>query len=380
MNRDTSLEQVRGNPTMPSSNKTTAYAKILKCGRTSLVRQTKSLGTSQQTIWPDDNKAKVVMKNKRKADQNVIPQQSTTSKLKGYAQKRIDGKRISYGPLKRRFMLLNQRVSLIPDHPEKGLPSDESFVWIKASYRAYQLADRFTKALPEDRVKYLCQKDWYEMFLDSSLDLEVVRLGINPMIQPEPEDLPKDNPKLEIAVLRLKRGDVDWGIIALAVLRSCLPVRDSSSDGKLSASACYECCLIAANRMRYDDEILPFNSWVPIGKSNFVLDLQKKQRNPSFLSLWNLQNTNFFRAFTASASVPAIYVQQEALEITPIDQAHQFVSPPSGDAIIDFVNEFGLSRGSSLCIQDGCEPPISALESYIVNDQPMSHRQDFWVW
>ncbi|GJT16851.1 hypothetical protein Tco_0875557 [Tanacetum coccineum] len=30
---------------------------------------------------------------------------------------------------------------------------------------------------------------------------KVVRLGINPMIQPEPEDLPKDNPKLEIAVL-----------------------------------------------------------------------------------------------------------------------------------------------------------------------------------
>ncbi|GJU43049.1 hypothetical protein Tco_1200315 [Tanacetum coccineum] len=33
-------------------------------------------------------------------------------------------------------------------------------------------------------------------------DKLVVRLGINPMIQPEPEDLPKDNPKLEIAVLR----------------------------------------------------------------------------------------------------------------------------------------------------------------------------------
>ncbi|GKB93648.1 hypothetical protein Tco_0979785, partial [Tanacetum coccineum] len=31
----------------------------------------------------------------------------------------------------------------------------------------------------------------------------VVRLGINPMIQPEPEDLPKDNPKLEIAVLSM---------------------------------------------------------------------------------------------------------------------------------------------------------------------------------
>ncbi|GJV50201.1 hypothetical protein Tco_1440413 [Tanacetum coccineum] len=33
---------------------------------------------------------------------------------------------------------------------------------------------------------------------------KVVRLGINPMIQPEPEDLPKDNPKLEIAVLRVE--------------------------------------------------------------------------------------------------------------------------------------------------------------------------------
>ncbi|GKA96809.1 retrovirus-related pol polyprotein from transposon TNT 1-94 [Tanacetum coccineum] len=53
-----------------------------------------------------------------------------------------------------------------------------------------------------------------------------------------------------------------------------------------------------------------------------------------------LQNTNFFRAFTASASVLAIYIHQfwNTL-ITPIDQAHQFVSPPSGDAIMDFVNE-----------------------------------------
>ncbi|GJX92328.1 hypothetical protein Tco_0345654 [Tanacetum coccineum] len=33
--------------------------------------------------------------------------------------------------------------------------------------------------------------------------LAVVRLGINPMIQPEPDDLPKDNPELEIAVLRV---------------------------------------------------------------------------------------------------------------------------------------------------------------------------------
>ncbi|GKA78541.1 hypothetical protein Tco_0785078 [Tanacetum coccineum] len=40
--------------------------------------------------------------------------------------------------------------------------------------------------------------------------------------------------------------------------------------------------------IRSDDQILPFATWVPIGKSNFVLDLQKKQRNPIFqISFWN---------------------------------------------------------------------------------------------
>nr|GEW69705.1 retrovirus-related Pol polyprotein from transposon TNT 1-94 [Tanacetum cinerariifolium] len=62
---------------------------------------------------------------------------------------------------------------------------------------------------------------------------------------------------------------------------------------------------------RSDDQILPFAAWVPIGKSNFVLDLHKKQKNLIFqISVDILQNTNFFRAFTASASVPAIYIQQ----------------------------------------------------------------------
>ncbi|GJZ19757.1 hypothetical protein Tco_0556347 [Tanacetum coccineum] len=48
---------------------------------------------------------------------------------------------------------------------------------------------------------------WYLV----SIKEKVVRLGINPMIQPEPEDLPKDNPKLEIAVLRMKKKCMDKG-------------------------------------------------------------------------------------------------------------------------------------------------------------------------
>ncbi|GKE57438.1 hypothetical protein Tco_1496623, partial [Tanacetum coccineum] len=60
-----------------------------------------------------------------------------------------------------------------------------------------------------------------------------------------------------------------------------------------------------------------------------------------------LSNTNFFQAFTASANVPAIYLQQfwktiKALEITlPVNPTHPFELPPSGDTVIDFVNELG---------------------------------------
>ncbi|GJS77311.1 integrase, catalytic region, zinc finger, CCHC-type containing protein [Tanacetum coccineum] len=99
---------------------------------------------------------------------------------------------------------------------------------------------------------------------------------------------------------------------------------------------------------RSDDQILPFAAWVPIGKSNHVLDLQKRQKNLIYqIAMDILQNINFFRAFTASASLDEDWftldanLPREALEITPIDQAHPFVSPPSGDAIMDFVNELG---------------------------------------
>ncbi|GKF78748.1 hypothetical protein Tco_0234316 [Tanacetum coccineum] len=124
---------------------------------------------------------------------------------------------------------------------------------------------------------------------------------------------------------------------------------------------------------RTDDQILPFRKWVPVGKSNYVLDALKSQRNPIFkVAVAILKNTNFFRAFTASSTILAIYVQQfwdtmcydsttgiyscqldeqwfnlhkdilrDALLITPIDDNNPFVAPPSTDAVIDYVNTLG---------------------------------------
>ncbi|GKB59983.1 retrovirus-related pol polyprotein from transposon TNT 1-94 [Tanacetum coccineum] len=51
-----------------------------------------------------------------------------------------------------------------------------------------------------------------------------------------------------------------------------------------------------------DDQILPRNSWVPIGKGNCYLDVEKSQSKPIYkIAVDNLKHTNFFRALTASA-------------------------------------------------------------------------------
>nr|GEX96106.1 histone deacetylase 14 [Tanacetum cinerariifolium] len=87
---------------------------------------------------------------------------------------------------------------------------------------------------------------------------------------------------------------------------------------------------------RSDDQILPFNTLTYEANTEAYSFQQDETRF--------VLDANFLR---------------EALETTPIDQAYQFVSPPSGDAIMDFVNE---------------------QESDIVYDHPMSHRQDFWTF
>ncbi|GJX41374.1 copia protein [Tanacetum coccineum] len=124
---------------------------------------------------------------------------------------------------------------------------------------------------------------------------------------------------------------------------------------------------------RTDDQILPSSKWVPIGKSNCILDVQKSHRNPIFLIVVAiLKNTNFFRAFTASSTILAIYIQQfwdticfnlltglyscrldepwlnlhkdilrDALDITPPNDNNPFVAPPTSDAVIKYVNTLG---------------------------------------
>nr|GFC76453.1 hypothetical protein [Tanacetum cinerariifolium] len=110
--------------------------------------------------------------------------------------------------------------------------------------------------------------------------------------------------------------------------------------------------------VRTDDQIMPRIRWVPIEKSNCYLDMEKSQGNPIHkIAVDLLKNTNFFRAFTASSTIPLIYIQQfwdtiqydktagcfrcqldeqwfvltkdtlrEALQITPVNSNQAFIS------------------------------------------------------
>nr|GEV37575.1 monodehydroascorbate reductase [Tanacetum cinerariifolium] len=128
--------------------------------------------------------------------------------------------------------------------------------------------------------------------------------------------------------------------------------------------------------VRTNDQILPHIRWMPIGKSNCYLDIDKSQSNPIYkIAVDLLKHTNFFRAFTTSSTIPSIYIQQfwdtvqydkstgcyrcqldeqlfvltkdtlrEALQITPVNNNQAFIYPPSSDALINFVNELGYPK------------------------------------
>nr|GEX81512.1 integrase, catalytic region, zinc finger, CCHC-type, peptidase aspartic, catalytic [Tanacetum cinerariifolium] len=87
-----------------------------------------------------------------------------------------------------------------------------------------------------------------------------------------------------------------------------------------------------------DDQILPHIRWVPIGKSNYYLDVERLQRNLIYniamdiLKCYKCQLDEQWFDLTK-------YTLRDALQITPFNNNNAFSSPPSFDALINFVND-----------------------------------------
>ncbi|GJZ50071.1 hypothetical protein Tco_0604261 [Tanacetum coccineum] len=96
-----------------------------------------------------------------------------------------------------------------------------------------------------------------------------------------------------------------------------------------------------------DDQILPSSKWVPIGKSNCVLNVQKSQRDPIFpIAFWD---TMCFNSSTGLYSCQLDEkwfnlhkdILRDALDIAPPNDNNPFVAPPSSDVVIEYVNTLG---------------------------------------
>nr|GEU43927.1 histone deacetylase 14 [Tanacetum cinerariifolium] len=124
----------------------------------------------------------------------------------------------------------------------------------------YQIADIFTKSLPRERFEFL-----------------LPRLGMKSM--------------------------------SPATLKRVQEKEDTMAGVNVNAPA--DQAPTMAPPTRTNDQILPHIRWVPIGKSNCYLDVERSQSNPIYkIAVDILKHTNFFRAFTTSSIIPLIYIQQ----------------------------------------------------------------------
>nr|GEY64148.1 hypothetical protein [Tanacetum cinerariifolium] len=94
--------------------------------------------------------------------------------------------------------------------------------------------------------------------------------------------------------------------------------------------------------VRTDDQILPRIRWVPNGKSNCYLDLEKSQGNPIYkIMFWatvqyDKKAGNYRCQLDEQWFVLTKDTLREALQITPINNNQQFVAPSSSDMLINF--------------------------------------------
>ncbi|GJW02972.1 retrovirus-related pol polyprotein from transposon TNT 1-94 [Tanacetum coccineum] len=125
-----------------------------------------------------------------------------------------------------------------------------------------------------------------------------------------------------------------------------LPRLDTMADVNVNAPA--QQAPAMAPPTRTDDQILPRSRWVPVGKSNCYLDVEKSQSNPIYKiadTVRYVKNTGSYNCqldeqwFNLTKDT-----LRDALQITPVDNNNPFSSPPTPDALINFVNKLGYLK------------------------------------
>ncbi|GKE89944.1 hypothetical protein Tco_1567419 [Tanacetum coccineum] len=91
---------------------------------------------------------------------------------------------------------------------------------------------------------------------------------------------------------------------------------------------------------RTDEQILPRSGWVPVGKSNCYLDVERSQSNPIYkISVYILNYQPNEQWFDLTKDT-----LRDALQITPVNNNNAFSSPSTPDVLIKFVNDMGYPK------------------------------------
>ncbi|GJU64835.1 retrovirus-related pol polyprotein from transposon TNT 1-94 [Tanacetum coccineum] len=208
----------------------------------------------------------------------------------------------------------------------------------------YQLVDIFTKALPRERFEFI-----------------LPRLGMKYM---KPETLK------HLQDERMSNG------FASSILYTMANMNIPANDVPVEQAPAI------APPIRTDDQILPICNWVPISKSNCVLDILKPQKSPisrfpmailkkyQFLEAFHWHPPRFLHIYIQHVWVTCAYnsttrmykcqldkqwfnlqkeIIRDALQITPTNDNDPFVAPPSSDTIIKYVNTLGYPSQDILC-------------------------------
>nr|GEW55810.1 retrovirus-related Pol polyprotein from transposon TNT 1-94 [Tanacetum cinerariifolium] len=148
--------------------------------------------------------------------------------------------------------------------------------------------------------------------------------------------------------------------------------RNTMADVNVNAPA--DQAPIMAPPIRNDDQILPHIRWVPIGKSNCYFDIERSQSNPIYkIAFWDTVRYDK----TAECYKCQLDEQwfdltkdtlRDAFQITPVNNNNSFSSPPSSDALINFVNDLGylkVVRNLSNVVTNDMFQPWRALTTII---------------
>nr|GEU40229.1 hypothetical protein [Tanacetum cinerariifolium] len=147
------------------------------------------------------------------------------------------------------------------------------------------------------------------------------------------------------------------------------------ADVNLNVNAPAEQAPVMAPPTRTNDQILPRSRWVPVGKSNCYLDVEKSQSNPIYkITVDILKDTARYNCQVDKQWFDLTYnTLRDALQITRVNNNNPFSSPPTPDALINFVNKLGKTSASK-------RPRASMLQILwgIVNRAHIDYAEKMW--